>query len=115
MASSWVLAGLVEFGDDGGNGVADAGDLRQPPFLDQAVQRLRTQREVFGGAGIGAGAVVIAAFQLHPLGQLPQGLRDGGGILFGHVRVTFFPGLSPTVQLFPGSRQAPPADPWPGT
>jgi hypothetical protein len=35
-----VLSRLVDFGDDGGDGIADAGNLRQPVFLYQAVKRL---------------------------------------------------------------------------
>ena len=90
-----VLSGLVEFGDDGGDGVADAGDFRQPAFFDQAVERLGAQGQVFGGAGIGARTVRVAAFQLHALAELPQHLRNCGGIRFCHVLLTVFRGFQP--------------------
>jgi hypothetical protein len=35
-----MFAGFVDFRDDGGDGIADARYLGQPPFLYEPVQRL---------------------------------------------------------------------------
>ena len=79
-----MLSCLVDFRDDGGERVADAGDLRQAFFGDELLQRERAQSQIIGGPGVGARTVRIAALQFHALGELAQDLRDGGGIGSGH-------------------------------
>ena len=90
-----MLAGVVKVGDDGGDGVADARDFLQPVPFYQPVERFGAQGEVFGGAGVGARTVRVAAFQLHALAELPQHLRNCRGIRFCHVLATVFCGLEP--------------------
>ena len=84
----------------------------------QPVERFGAQGEVFGGAGVGARTVRVAAFQLHALAKLPQHLRNCRGIRFCHVLATVFCGLEPNDPALlgvPGKGRIPPAAVGPGS
>ncbi len=58
---------LVKLGDDVGDHIADAGDLGEPIFGDEHVQRDGKGRQAVGGPRVGFGPVGVAATQRGPL------------------------------------------------
>jgi hypothetical protein len=56
-----VCAGVVQFGYDGGNRLANSGKLAKPVLGDNAVERFDERREGVRSAQVGFGAEVIVA------------------------------------------------------
>ena len=67
-----MSARLVKLGDDVGYRLADAGDLREPVFGDEHMQRDGKRRQAVGGPRIGFRPVGIAAAQGGALRVLSQ-------------------------------------------
>lgn len=58
-----MAARLVELGDDVGDRITDPGDLRQPVFGDEHIERDAKCRQAIGGSRIGLRPIGIAAPQ----------------------------------------------------
>src|SRR3954452_24261117 len=81
-----MASGLVQLGDHSGEGVTDSRYFRQSTFVDQLIERPRTERQVLRGAAIGSRAVGIAALELHALAEFTEDSRNCFRIALCHVR-----------------------------
>ena len=76
---------LVELDDRLRDRLSNTWDVSQPPFGNDALDRLGLRRQAFGRSPVGSRTVGVAALKRHSLGDLGQQRGDVGGVELAHA------------------------------